>query len=268
MEYVEVLRARRVLTWFCGILIVAVAIVVYSVYAAHGFTQHGSGTERLSELLKLCTFGAMIVATCVAPGLNAESSTVAITWTRPRSRAAIAWRYIAVDAATIAIAYVFLAVVEIAVTGLFGALGYIVIDGSVPVVVLNGIGCALMWYGLVTVVTARMDGRGGLISGLSWAAFLVAGGLWAAPFPPLIHNLLTYVDYFNPLTYVLNIGPDTDPTTVTTSTSTNGHLVTQHVTAHAHHVLNLSPELLTLIAWCFVVVTLVATVRLWSTREV
>jgi hypothetical protein len=104
-----------------------------------------------------------------------------------------------------------------------------------------------MWYGLVTLVTARMDGRGGLISGLSWAAFSIIGGLWAAPFPPLLHGLITFLDYFNPLTYF-------------NSLSTEHHVSKQ--------VLNLDPSLLTLIAWCFVAVTLVATVRLWSTREV
>lgn len=268
MQYVEVLRARRVLTWYCGILLAAVAVVVFSIYSAHGIQGQVNGTERLSELLKVCAFGAMVVATCVAPGLNAESNTIAIIWTRPSSRDAIAWRYIAVDVLTIVFAYAFLAVLGVAVAAIFGALNSIVVDAAVPIVVLNGIGCALMWYGLVTVVTARMDGRGGLISGLSWGAFIVAGGLWAVPFPPLLHNVLTVLNYFNPLTYVLNIGRGSEePGRMSVTTSTNGHVATHTAQAHTH-ILNLSPELLTLIAWCFVAVTLVATVRLWSTREV
>jgi hypothetical protein len=247
MEYVEILRARRVLIWYCGALLAALIVTVISVYSGHAQTHGTPGTVRLSDILKGCAFGAMIVATCVAPGLNAESNTLAIAWTRPMSRAAIAWRYIAVDALTIAVGYAFAVLVALAFCALFGLLGDITIDGAVPMTILNGIGCSLMWYGLVNVVAARMDGRGGLIAGLSWAAFVVIGGLWVAPFPPLIHGILTFLNYFNPLTYFQSLS--------------SGH-------SSGRTVLDLSPDLLTLIAWCFVAVTLVATVRLWSTREV
>lgn len=248
MQYVEMLRARRVLTWYCGILLAVFVIVALSFYSGH---SHISGSEEpvqlLSDILRICAFGAMIVATCMAPGLNAESSTLAITWTRPAPRAAIAWRYIAVDAVTIVIAYVFTVAVALAFLAMFGAAGHVTFDAAIPSALLNVFGVTLMWYGLVTFVTARMDGRGGLVSGLSWAAFSIVGGLWAAPFPPLLHGLITFLDYFNPLTYFHNV--------------TSSH--------HAgNDVLNLDPSLLTLIAWCFVAVTLVATVRLWSTREV
>jgi hypothetical protein len=247
MQYVEMLRARRVLTWYCGILLGALVIAVISVYSGHAHMHGSLGTTRLSELLEGCAFGAMIVATCLAPGLNAESSTLAIVWTRPMSRPAIAWRYIAVDAVTIVIAYAFVLAIILAFHASFGVLGQIDLDGAVPMTVVNGIGCALMWYGLVNVVAARLDGRGGLIAGLSWAVFLVTGGLWHAPFPPLLHGLITFLDYFNPLTYLGG------------GSSANGGEV---------RVLALSPDVLTLIAWAFVAVTLVATVRLWSTREV
>jgi hypothetical protein len=247
MEYVEILRARRVLTWYCGILLAALLVSVISVYSGHSHMTGPPGAIPLSDLLKGCAFGAIIVATCVAPGLNAESNTLPITWTRPMSRAAIAWRYIAVDAVTIVIGYVFATVIALAFLASFGLLGNVTVDGDVPMTVLNGIGCSLMWYGLVNVVVARLDGRGGMISGLSWAFFLVIGGLWVAPFPPLLHGLLTFLNYFNPLTYFQSV--------------TSPHSTT-------HTVLALNPDLLTLIAWCFVAVTLVATVRLWSTREI
>jgi hypothetical protein len=247
MEYVEILRARRVLTWYCGTLLAVLAIAVLSVYSGHS-QMHGSvGPIHLSDLLKGCAFGAIIVATCMAPGINAESSTLAIAWTRPMSRTAIAWRYIAVDAVTIVLGYAFAVFIALAFLAAFGLIGNVGVDGDVPMTILNGIGSSLMWYGLVNVVVARMDGRGGMISGLSWAVFLVIGGLWAAPFPPLIHGLLTFLNYFNPLTYFQSVS-------------------SSHSTSH--EVLVLSPDLLTLIAWCFVAVTLVATVRLWSTREV
>ena len=248
MEYVELLRARRVLTWNCGLLLAALIIAVLSVYSGHA-EMKGSvpSAIALSHLLKGCAFGAIVVATGVAPGLNAESSTFAIAWTRPMSRAAIAWRYIAVDALTIVVGYVYLLVIILAGFACFGLLGHVVVDGGVPLTVLNGLGCALMWYGLVNVVAARMEGRGSMISGVSWAVFLFIGGLWVAPFPPLLHGLLTFLQYFNPLTYLQSLS--------------SSHSASQSI-------LPLTPELLTLIAWCFVAVTLVLTVRLWSTREV
>lgn len=246
MQYVEMLRARRVLTWYCGILLAAFVIVVISFYSGHTRVSGGGHShDDLSELIRICAFGAMIVATCMAPGLNGESSTVAITWTRPLSRPAIAWRYIGVDAVTILIGYLFLLAIGIAFTALFGHLGNLKFDAAIPAALLNVFGVTLMWYGLVTLVTARMDGRGGLISGLSWAAFTIAGGLWEVPFPAVLHGLITFLDYFNPLTYYVNIG--------------------RHP---GSEILTLDPSLLTLIAWCFVAVTLVATVRLWSTREI
>ena len=247
MEYVEILRARRALTWYCGILLAVLVVTVISVYSKHSHMTGSPGTISLSDLLKGCAFGAIVVATCVAPGLNAESGTLAIAWTRPMSRAAIAWRYIAVDALTIVVAYAFAVFIALAFLVPFGLLGSVVVDRDVPMTILNSVGCSLMWYGLVNVVAARMDGRGGLVAGLSWAVFLVIGGLRVAPFPPLLHGVLTFLNYFNPLTYFQSVS-------------------SSHSTTHT--VLPLSPDLLTLIAWCFVAVTLVATVRLWSTREV
>ncbi len=248
MQYVEMLRARRCLTWYCSTLLAVFVVTAISFYSGHAqISGSGSPPQALSDLIRICALGAIIVATCMAPGLNAESSTLAITWTRPVRRATIAWRYMAVDLAAILFAAVFMLAVVLAFLALFGSLGRLTFDSAVPAALLNVMGVALMWYGLVIVVTARMDGRGNVISGLSWPAFMMVGGLWAAPFPPVLHGLITVLDYFNPLTYFNNFSNE------------------QHA---AKQVLNLDPNLLTLIAWCFVVVTLVATVRLWSTREV
>lgn len=248
MHYVELLRARRCLTWYCGVLLGVFALVAFSMLTGHG-EVHGRGDHPssipLADVVSICAFGVMIVATCMAPGLNAESATTAITWTRPAPRDAIAWSYIAIDVLTMLIAYAFNVALVLAFLALFGLIDLVQLDGRLPLAFVNGFGCALMWYGLVTLVTARMDGRGGLFSGLSWAAFLVVGGLAAAPFPPLIKGLLTFLNYFNPLTYF------------DAAMGSKQHMVT---------TLGAGP--MTLIAWGFVVVTFVATVRLWSTREV
>jgi len=247
MEYVEILRARRVLIWYCAVLLGALAITAVSMYSGHANVGAAHSTIPLSAIVGGCAFGAMIVATCVAPGLNAESNTLAIAWTRPITRASIVLRYIAVDVVAILVAYAFTATIALAFCGLFGLFGHIVADSDIPLALLNGLGCALMWYGLVMVIAAPLNGRGALVSGLSWGAFVVVGSLWAAPFPAAIHAVLTFLNYFNPMTYFA-VGSSSD--------------------SHGRHVLMLSPEMLTLIAWVFVAVTLAGTVRLWSTREV
>jgi hypothetical protein len=249
MEYVEILRARRVLTWYCAILLGMLAISVISLYSGHHPNIYGGhGSLAVSAILTGCAFGAMIVATCVAPGLNAESNTLAIAWTRPIPRASIVLRYIAVDVVAIIVAYAYTFAIVLAFCALLGFAGHIFVDADIPLALLNGLGCALMWYGLIMVVAAPLNGRGALIAGLSWGAFVVIGVLWSAPFPTAIHAVLTFLNYFNPLTYFAGENSD-------------GH-------AHGHEVLMLSPEILTLIAWGFVAVTLAGTVRLWSTREV
>lgn len=248
MEYVEILRARRVLTWYCGLVFAAFVIGVVSLLSGHVNMHAGAnGDSPLSALIQGSAFAALIVATCMAPGLNAESSTLAITWTRPMPRDTIAWRYVAVDVAAILFAWLFAMAIALAFLATFGLLGTISVDGGVGGAILNGLGCALMWYGLVALVSARLNGRGTLIAGLSWAVFIVLSVLWVAPFPTPLHGLITFLDYFNPLTYFHNIG---EPTRA------------------SRQVLPVAPEIQTLIAWGFVVVTFVASVRLWSTREV
>jgi len=247
MQYVEMLRSRSVLTWFCGLLLGAFVLVVISVYSGHAHMHGSVGTIHFSEVLKGCAFGAMVLATCVAPGLNAESGTLAITWTRPASRSAIAWRYIAVDVVTILVGYAFVVALVLGFLAVYGLLGNLAFDAAAPLALLNAVGCVLMWYGLVTVVTARMDGRGGLISGVSWGVFLALTLLWIAPLPSMLHVLVTVLNYFSPFSYFAD------------SSSRHGGTDT---------IVPLATQYLTLIAWGFVAVTLTATVRLWSTREV
>lgn len=254
MEYVEILRARGLLRNYGFVLLLGLVLAAVSLYSNH-FGGHvevrteadTSGTVSVySSVLAGCAIVAFIIATCIAPGLSAESSTLAITWTRPLPRSTIAWRFIAIDLATIAVSYAALFVVVLIVFAMFGVSGRFRFDGAdAAAIVARGLGCALMWYALVTLVTARLPGRGGLIAGLSWVAFLVLGGLWAAPFPALIHWLITALDYLNPLAYFGNIG-------------SNG----------TQSIIPLSGAVRTLIVWCIGIAALAGTVRLWSTREV
>lgn len=254
MEYVEILRARGILRIYALVLLAGLVLAAVSLYssqfAGHVAVHVEAGTPGTvgvySSVLGACAMVAFIIATCIAPGLSAESSTLAITWTRPVPRSTIAWRFIAIDLATIVVSYAAFFVVVLIVLAMFGLLGAFRFDGAeAAAIVARGLGCALMWYALVTLVTARVSGRGGMIAGLSWVAFLVLGGLWAAPFPTLIHWLIAALEYLNPLAYFGNIGSSGNQS-----------------------IIPLSGAVRTLMTWCIGIAALVATVRLWSAREV
>jgi hypothetical protein len=248
MEYVEMHRSRRVLTWFTLALLAALGITALSMYAGHAQVHNGSGIISFTDVLIACSMGAFIIATCVAPGLIAEDATLAIAWTRPTPRWSIAVRYVAVDVATIVIGYFILCAIVVAFIALFGALKNLELgSGTLPAFAL-GLGAAVMWYGLVTLVTSRFPGRGGLIAGMSWVAFILVGTLWAAPFPAPLHGLLTVLNYLDPIAYINGV------------TTSDAH-------AHAHPVA-LSEGARIAVAWLIGAAAIAGTVRLWSTREV
>ncbi len=191
MQYVEILRARRALLWYTGVLLALMIVVILSVYAgSHSAIRTGGGSVPLSHLIVAAAFGAWIVATIVVPGLSSESAhTTPIVWTRPLSRDRIAWRYIAIDAVAILLGYVI--VIDVVILGIaaFGGLQLLAVDSSALPAFVLGLGTALMWYALALAVSARFPGRGSMIAGVSWAAFIVLGTLWAAPMPPMLHDL-------------------------------------------------------------------------------
>ena len=68
MEYVEILRARRVLLWYGVCLLGLLALVVLSVYAAKSGSIHvDHAAANVSTIVRVCTLGAWIVTTSVAP---------------------------------------------------------------------------------------------------------------------------------------------------------------------------------------------------------
>jgi len=246
MQYVEILRARRVLIWYGGVLLALFALAVISIYGGngHGQLRHDGGTDNISGLLMGCAVGAWIVTTCVAGGLNAETATLPITWTRPISRHTIAWRFVAVDVAAIVIGYAFLLALLLAFLAIFGAFGQIVLDGRELRALALGLGTTLMWYGLIVLVSSRL-GAHGRVAGLSWVAFLLIGGLWSAPLPPLLHGIITALNYLNPIAYFGG------------SVGSSNHA----------HAIPFSQDVRALMAWAIAAVAITLSVRLWSTRE-
>jgi hypothetical protein len=208
VEYVELLRARRALTWYGAILFSMVALGLALAFKNGPPRIHISSNSHpdlpMEILLAGAAFGPMILAAFMAVGLDAEFKTAAITWTRPVSRLAIALRYVAVDGATLLAAWV-LTLVACAIPIVATGLGKYITFGSRDFVFLALVfGAAVMWYGLVVLLTTLLPGRGGAIAGGSWGYALIVPGLAAIPFPTALHQVMVALNYLNPMAYIGN----------------------------------------------------------------
>jgi hypothetical protein len=251
MHYVEMMRARRVLVGYGIALLAIVAVTALIVLAGPGhihtdLSTSGSAPILSSNIIAGCIFGALIVATLMIPGLNAEATTTPIIWTRPTSRDTIAWRYVAIDLATVFVAFLGTIVCVYAVLAIVGLFKYAVFDPKTVTVTLLGLGGIVMWYGLVSAAAARLPGRGPMLAGLSWVVFLVQAALTAAPFPWVIHEIVIVLNYLNPFAYL-------------------GSVNSSHV--HDPLVIQLPAAGRAVGAWLIGIAATIASVRLWSTRE-
>jgi hypothetical protein len=245
MEYVELLRARRLLTWYGGILFVLLALGLALAFKDGPPVVHMNGATQgsipLGAILAGSAFGAVVLAAFMAVAFDAEFKTAAIIWTRPMSRMAIVARYLAVDAATLIAAWLItFAVVLIALTAV--GLGKYIVPTQMDWFLLP-LGCAVMWYGLVLLVSMLLPGRAGAIAGGSWAYALIVPGLSQIPFPPLLHQVVFALNYINPMAYI-------------GTSSKNGTFLPG------------SPDAHTIAVWLIGIAAIAAGTRLWATREV
>ena len=246
MEYVEILRAKRILTWFTGLLVVGLIIEAISYYAGD-HRNLNDGTIPFSILTAGASVAALIIATFVAPGLSAEASnTTALIWTRPTPRDAIAWRFVAVDVAAILVGYVIMLAAMLIGIAIVGALPEIEWDTAhVARAVCLGLGGALMWYAVISVAASRLPGRGPLFAGLAWGVFPVLVALFHADwFPIWLHDVVYALNFLNPMAWMGGTTP-------------HGNSA----------VIPLDLWMRALGETVIAIALLVASVRLWSTRE-
>ena len=164
MEYVEILRARRILTWYTAILIAGLVITAISFYAGHGHNDnHGNAAVRA------CWRRARRSARSSSPrsslpGLSAEAAnTTALIWTRPAPRDEVAARFVGIDVAAILIGYVILLVTMLAGVAILGALPIVTFDSAAVLRSASlGLGAAVMWYAVISAAASRLPGRGAL----------------------------------------------------------------------------------------------------------
>ncbi|HEY0614247.1 MAG TPA: hypothetical protein VGC96_06385 [Candidatus Elarobacter sp.] len=261
MQYAELLRARRALIWYGSIFLACAALCVALV------SKDGSLASQIARsrtpvvpfvaILAGSGFGPILLAGFMAVGLDAEFKTAAIAWTRPVARLRIAAAYVAVDVGTLLVAWLFTVAVALLGIVLLGLAPYLTLTGAGD---LRGLlpltfGVALMWYGLVVLVTMLIPGRGNAIVGASWGYALFVPGLAAAPFPSALHQVLVALNYLNPLAYLSNDGPHRRGT-ISIQGDGGSTLLGGSATVH------------TLIPWTIAVVAVLVATRLWAEREV
>ena len=210
MEYVAILRARRILTWYGVVFGLLVALGL-----ALAFKDGPPRVQMSHDANPMIPFDALLVGSLFAPvilaaffavGLDAEHKTIAIAWTRPLARLSLAARYVGVAFLGMLVAWVFTAVVALLAIVVLGLAPYVTAGHQswthLPVLA----GVAVMWYGLVLFVSALLPGRGNAVAGGSWAYALIVPGLEHVPFPPFLHQVIVALNYLNPLMYLQSRG--------------------------------------------------------------
>lgn len=261
MQYVELLRARRALTWYCGIVLALVALGLALAFKDGPpqiqMSHEANPVIPLWWVLTGCAFGPIFLAAFMAVGLDAEYKTAAITWTRPMSRLAIAARYVVVDLATLLAAWLFNVALCTIVLFALGLWPYVTATSQsggawdAPL----AFGCAVMWYGLVVLCTVLVPGRGTAIAGASWAYVLFVPALAAIPFPPLLHSVMAALNWLNPLAYL--------------STRSNRHDgMGAHIDLGSGAPIAGSTTVHLMVVWLIGLVAVAIAARLWTVREV
>jgi len=248
MEYVEMLRARRVLTWYGGIIFALLALGLALAFKDGPPQIHMHGTRYgipFDAILAGSAFGSLILAAFLAVCFDAEYKTIAITWTRPLSRTAIAARYLAVDGAAMIAAWMLTLAAVLICLAVLGLATYLTFESNVTGTVLLLFGSAVMWYGLVVLVTTLLPGRGNAIAGASWAYVLIVPGLTQIPFPTAIHQVTVALNFLNPLAYIGSVGASRADSAIPGSESA-------HIIA----------------VWLIGLAAIAIATRLWTTREV
>jgi len=247
MTYVEVLRARRLVFWIAAIVALQVVLAVWSLLSSHGHVDRPSAIP-MTWLLAIGGIGPLIAASFLGGNISAEGTTLAILWTRPATRTAIAWRYFAVDAVAMLLAYLIVLAGEVLIAAFVGVANRLWFDsgsaGTIAIV-LSG---SFMLYAYIRLGSARLTGRGGVLAGAIWAAMFLVPGLAHLPLPAPFHLPLVGLEYVSPLTWIGSLGGS------------------EHHNADAS-VVGLSVGWRALVAAVIAIVALVASVQLWVTRE-
>lgn len=199
MEFVEIWRVRRTLLWHAGIVAVIALIVLALPHAGTVRVNGSSGLAApIGVLASIAAFLAAIFASSIGTSLNRESATRDLSWTKPISRTALAVRFVLVDVAGVVVAFL------IAIAALAGISAYMgfapYVDAAAPVQLVLGAGVAVMWYGLLQLLTCAFGSGARALAGILWPIAFAVGAL--SQLPGAIGAVMRALDVLNPLHYM------------------------------------------------------------------
>jgi hypothetical protein len=170
------------------------------------FIKHGTKVP-LSALLFLAGFGATILGSVFASSLCRERDHTPLAWTKPVSRVQFALAYMGVDiVGMIAAFFVIFVLGEMLIIWALGLTGFISVDARAWTTLALICGIALAYYGMVRALTVGFPGRGGAITGSSWAIAYLLILFTALPLPSIFHTALVVINFVNPLAYLTQMG--------------------------------------------------------------
>ena len=209
MAYVEFLRLRNGIA-ICWSILIALAVSGIVALELLGLGHHIQLDESdmtgvpVSILAGLAIYPAAGMTTGFGWSLNRASENGEIVWTRPFSRVALALRYMLIDTAGIVLTFFVALGLYILVALVFASVAHspkaVLFGGDTVAAIALGVGVCFMWFGLVQAATAWYSGRGGMVAGLSWAAFIILATLAAVKIEPF-HTIIMALNFLNPLAY-------------------------------------------------------------------
>jgi len=248
------LRLRKALTIYAGVVGAVFFLILIPTHWPNATVHNDTNGSVPLSILLLVGFCAIIFGTAVSTSLNRENDGVEMVWTKPIARDRLAMRYIALDLAAIAVAFVVALVLAVLVFASFGMLGAIRADEGWFSTALLIFGVAFMWYGILQALTSWQTGRGAIVIGLSWATFAIVLPAFLAltAHIPGLHEIAVALNFLNPLSYL-----STNNGTIHIGLSTGGSSLIPHDT-----------WLRVAITWAFGLLGSVAAIAGWKRLEV
>jgi hypothetical protein len=208
--YREILRVRRNLAIFLGILAGLLVLQIISNISQHGSLVRVTITPDvathtrlpLSLLFAIAGIVTTIFGGVLGTSLSCENTGhLALAWTKPASRNRYALTVMAVDAVAMLAAFGLTLVTTLAIVAFAAYASRLFVDGDALRNLARFLAIPFAWYALMQTLTASLRERGGLVAGLSWIVSLILLALGTAQFPPLWSHLITFANYFNPIAY-------------------------------------------------------------------
>lgn len=201
MWYVEYLRARKVLTIYCIVLVIAFVVAA----ALRRFVPAGqTGEQIVSVPMELFSSAAALIAAIFATFLSTSlghqvAAHLEVAWTKPLSRERLILAILGVDAIAIAIGYAATIVVILGIITMYaqpGSIWYTATGFGRTAIMLFSV---FALYMVIQAITSGSRRFAGTVAGISWPVMLILANAPAMGMPTPITRALELIDYVNPM---------------------------------------------------------------------